>query len=61
MIKPILALAATGVLLVACGNNNETTGPVEGPAVASSEAPRNPAVDTEDTSAKEALTPGANS
>ena len=37
------------------------TGPVEGPAVSSSETPRNPAVDTADTSQQGALTPGANS
>ena len=61
MIKPILALAATGALLAACGNNNESTGPVEGPAVSTSEAPRNPAVDTTETAQQEALTPGANS
>ena len=60
MIKPIFALAAAGALLAACGDN-EPTGPVEGPAVSASEAPRNPAVDTADTSQKGALTPGANS
>jgi len=60
IIKPILALAATATLLSACGNS-EPTGPVEGPAVSPSEAPRNPAVDTADTSQKGALTPGANS
>ena len=50
-------------LLAACGDNDAApeTGPVEGPAVSSSETPRNPAVDTADTSQQGALTPGANS
>lgn len=63
MIKPVLALAATAALLAACGDNDAApeTGPVEGPAVSSSETPRNPAVDTADTSQQGALTPGANS
>ncbi|WP_421729151.1 hypothetical protein [Brevundimonas sp.] len=61
MIKPLLTLAATAALLAACGNNNEATGPVDGPAVSTSETPRNPAVDTADTSQQAALTPGANS
>lgn len=60
MIKPILALAATAAILAACGKG-EPTGPVEGPAVSTSESPRNPAVDTADTSQKGTLTPGANS
>lgn len=60
MIKPILALAATAGLLAACGNS-ETTGPVEGPAVATSQAPGNDAIDTTGTSQQTALTPGANS
>lgn len=61
MIKPILALAATCTLLAACGDNSDKTGPVEGPAVSSSEAPRNPAIDTAETSQQGALTAGANS
>ena len=61
MIKPVLALAATASLLAACGNSEPTTGPVEGPAVSSPEAPVNPAVDTTETTEQEALTPGANS
>jgi hypothetical protein len=63
MIKPIFALAATAALLAACGNS-ENTGPVEGPAVAASDAPRNDAIDTTDTtdtSQQATLTPGANS
>jgi len=61
MIKPIFALVAAGALLAACGDNAESTGPVEGPAVSTSETPRNPAVDTDDTTQTTALTPGANS
>lgn len=61
MIKPILGLAATAALLAACGNNEESTGPVDGPAVSSPEAPGNPAIDTTETAQQETLTPGANS
>lgn len=62
MIKPILALAATAALLAACGNSEEeSAGPVEGPAVSSPESPGNPAIDTAETSQQETLTPGANS
>ncbi|MDP3404855.1 MAG: hypothetical protein Q8S03_09200 [Brevundimonas sp.] len=60
MIKPIFALAAAAALLAACGNS-ENTGPVDGPAVAGSETPRNDAIDTTDTSQQTTLTPGANS
>ena len=60
MIKPIIALAATAAFLAACGSNEET-GPVEGPAVAASESPRNEAVDTTENAQNAALTPGANS
>lgn len=61
MLKPVLAFAATSMLLTACGNNDRTEAPVEGPVVSASEAPMNPAIDTQDTSEKAALTPGANS
>lgn len=61
MIKPILAFAATAALLAACGNSEESTGPVEGPVVAASEAARNEAVDTTETAQEGGLTPGANS
>ncbi|MFN3877243.1 MAG: hypothetical protein ACK4MH_02565 [Brevundimonas sp.] len=61
MLKAALALSATAVLLTACGNNDQTEAPVEGPAVSSAETPMNPAVDTQETSEKAALTPGANS
>ncbi|AQR62715.1 hypothetical protein BZG35_14455 [Brevundimonas sp. LM2] len=60
MIKPIIVLAASAAFLAACGSNEET-GPVEGPAVAASDAPRNEAVDTTETPQDAALTPGANS
>jgi len=61
MIKPLLAVAVTAALLAACGNDEDATGPVEGPAVSTSESPRNPVVDTADTSQQGPLTPGANS
>ena len=61
MLKTILALSATSILLTACGNSEPAEAPVEGPAVSSPEAPANPAIDTQETSEKSALTPGANS
>ena len=61
MFKAALAVSLTAVLLTACGNNERSDAPVEGPAVSSAEAPMNPAVDTQETSDKTALTPGANS
>jgi hypothetical protein len=61
MMKTILAASAVAVLVAACGNNDGAEAPVEGPAVSSAESPVNPAIDTEDTSEKAALTPGANS
>ena len=61
MFRTILAVAATSVALSACGNNDEAKAPVEGPAVSTAEAPANPAIDTQETSEKAALTPGANS
>ena len=61
MLKTILALSATSILLTACGNSDQAEAPVDGPAVSSPEAPANPAVDTQETSEKSALTPGANS
>lgn len=61
MLKAVLAVSATAVLLTACGNNERSEAPVEGPAVSSAEAPMNPAVDTQETSEQAALTPGANS
>ena len=61
MLKTIVALSATSILLTACGNSETAEAPVEGPAVSSAESPANPAIDTEETSEKAALTPGANS
>lgn len=61
MLKTILALSATSILLVGCGDGNDADAPVEGPAVSSAESPANPAIDTQDTAEKAALTPGANS
>lgn len=61
MLKTILALSATAVLLAACGNSDQAEAPVEGPVVSGAEAPANPAIDTQETSEKTALTPGANS
>jgi len=61
MLKTILALSATSILLTACGNSDKAEAPVEGPAVSSPESPTNPAIDTEPTSEKASLTPGANS
>ena len=57
-----LALAAAG-LLAACSPKTETAAPapVEGPAVSTSETPRNDAVDASSTAADTTLTPGANS
>ena len=61
MFRTILAVAATSVALTACGNNDRADAPVEGPAVSTAEAPANPAIDTQETSEKATLTPGANS
>lgn len=61
MLRAILAVSATSILLTACGNSETAEAPVEGPAVSSAEAPANPAIDTQETSEKAALTPGANS
>lgn len=61
MLKTILAVSATAVLLTACGNSDGADAPVEGPAVSSPESPTNPPIDTQETSEKGALTPGANS
>lgn len=61
MLKPALAFAAASVLLTACGNNDRTEAPVEGPVVSAPESPVNPAVDTQGASGGAALTPGANS
>lgn len=61
MFRTVLAVAATAVTLTACGNNDRAEAPVEGPPVSTAEAPANPAIDTQQTSEKATLTPGANS
>ena len=61
MLRTILAVSATSILLVACGNTDSAEAPVEGPAVSSAEAPANPPIDTQATAEKTELTPGANS
>lgn len=60
MLRTTIALAATTLLLASCGNNEVDT-PVEGPVVSGPEAPMNPAIDTQDSTRQENLTPGANS
>ena len=61
MLRTILAVAASTVALAACGNADRADAPVEGPAVSTAEAPANPAIDTQETTEKSALTPGASS
>jgi hypothetical protein len=61
MTRAIYALAATALLLTACGDNSADQGRVEGPVVSESEAPRNPAVDATANAADATLTPGASS
>lgn len=60
MTRAIYALAATALLLAACGDKTADEGRVEGPVVSESEAPRNPAVDAA-AGTETALTPGASS
>ncbi len=57
----IPAVAVAALSLAACGDNSADQGRTEGPVVSSSEAPRNPAIDTENTATTEPLTPGASS
>lgn len=67
--KSLIPLVATAALLAACGGDRSSSGgagqsaeaPAEGPAVSSSEAPRNAAVDTTPTTGDTGQTPGANS
>lgn len=61
MIKTIVGVAAVATLLAACGQQSAEAERTEGPAVSSSEAPRNEAVDTTPTTDAAPLTPGANS
>jgi hypothetical protein len=58
----LLGLAAVAGLLSGCGQSNGGQGDnTQGPAVSTSEAPRNPAIDTTPTTGDAPLTPGANS
>lgn len=61
MIKPLITLAAAAALLAACGQKTEPGDRTEGPAVSTSEAPRNTAVDTTPTTGEAGPTPGASS
>lgn len=60
MMRILLSAAAAATLLSACGDKS-TTDNAEGPAVSTSEAPRNEAVDTTPTTGETTQTPGANS
>lgn len=66
MTKTFVSLFATATLLAACGGGGESGGEAKGdntagPAVSSSEEPRNTAVDTTPTTNDAGPTPGANS
>lgn len=61
MMKPLIVAAAAASLLAACGQKTETADKTEGPAVSTSEAPRNTAVDTTPTTGDAGPTPGASS
>ncbi|PVM83378.1 hypothetical protein [Caulobacter endophyticus] len=61
MKSSLLTLAAAAALLTACGPKTETADKTEGPAVSTSEAPRNTAVDTTPTTGDAGPTPGASS
>lgn len=61
MKRTMIGLAASTLLLAACGDKGADQGQVEGPVVSESEAPRNPAVDMNANASDAALTPGANS
>ena len=63
MFKPIVIAASAAALLAACGAKTEASDSArtEGPAVSSSETPRNTAVDTTPTTGDAGPTPGASS
>jgi hypothetical protein len=61
MMKLVLGVAAAAALLAACGQKSAEADNTEGPVVATSETPRNEAVDTSPTADPAAQTPGANS
>ncbi|WGM38164.1 hypothetical protein [Caulobacter sp. NIBR1757] len=58
MLKTLSTVAVAAALLVACGPKTDDTA---GPAVSTSEAPRNTAVDTTPTTGDAGTTAGANS
>ncbi len=62
MIRTLIVAAAAAALLTACSPKaDDAADNTAGPAVSTSEAPRNPAVDTTPTTGETAQTPGANS
>jgi predicted small lipoprotein YifL len=63
MIKSITAIAATAMMLAACGQKDADHAPdrTEGPAVAAAQGPTNPAVDTTPEKTGPGLSAGANS
>lgn len=65
MIRTSLLLAASCLVLAACGQGGDAANSggdnTQGPAVSTSAEPRNPAVDTTPTTGDQAQTPGANS
>jgi hypothetical protein len=63
MIRTLTVIAASAMLLAACGdkNSNQTDARKEGPVVATSKGPTNDAVDTTPTKVEPALSAGASS
>src|SRR5688572_12716886 len=66
MTRTFVSLAAVAALLAACGGKSDDPAEAQGdttagPAVSSSEEPRNEAVDTTPTTGDQGQTPGANS
>lgn len=63
MLKTFVLVAAATAALAACGPKTETAAGdnTAGPAVSTSETPRNTAVDTTPTTGETTQTPGANS
>ena len=61
MLKIMMGVAVTAALLTACGPKTAEPDRTEGPAVSTSEAPRNVAVDTQPTTGESGPTPGASS
>lgn len=61
MLKPMITLAAAAALLTACGPKTDGADKTEGPAVSTSQEPRNTAVDTTPTTGDAGPTAGASS